>query len=78
MMKWTVSKWGNSLALRIPQAVAEQLGIREGSELDVTASEREIVARKPRYTLEELLDGITDENRHEEMDWGPPAGREEW
>ena len=29
-------------------------------------------------TLEELLDKITPENRHEEVDWGPPVGKEVW
>lgn len=30
----------------------------------------------PPPTLEELVARITDENRHEEIDWGPPVGRE--
>ena len=29
-------------------------------------------------TLDELLDGITEENRHGETDWGPPVGNEYW
>lgn len=29
-------------------------------------------------TLEQLLAGITEENRHEEIDWGPPVGNEVW
>jgi antitoxin component of MazEF toxin-antitoxin module len=29
-------------------------------------------------TLEQLLEGITEENRHEEIDWGPPVGNEVW
>lgn len=29
-------------------------------------------------TLEEMLAGITDENRHEEIDFGPPVGKEVW
>jgi len=28
--------------------------------------------------LEELLDGITPENRHDLVDWGQPAGKEVW
>lgn len=35
------------------------------------------MALAPRqYTLEELVKGITAENRHEEIDFGPPVGRE--
>ncbi|WP_306798706.1 AbrB/MazE/SpoVT family DNA-binding domain-containing protein [Oceanobacillus saliphilus] len=29
-------------------------------------------------TLEELLAGVTEENRHEEIDWGKPEGKEIW
>jgi antitoxin component of MazEF toxin-antitoxin module len=29
-----------------------------------------------RYTLEEMLEGITDENVHPEVDFGPPVGKE--
>ncbi len=31
-----------------------------------------------RYSLAELVAGITDENRHDEVDWGPPRGAEVW
>jgi antitoxin HicB len=31
-----------------------------------------------RFTLDELAERITPENRHEETDWGPPEGREVW
>ncbi len=30
-----VAKWGNSLAIRIPAAVAEALGLRAGDEVEV-------------------------------------------
>jgi len=35
-------------------------------------------ASRPKYTLEELLAGITVENRHEEISTGPPVGEEVW
>ena len=30
-----VSKWGNSLAVRLPKALVEKLGIAEGDDVDV-------------------------------------------
>jgi antitoxin MazE len=33
-----VSKWGNSLAVRLPKALVEQLGLKEGDELNVVAA----------------------------------------
>ena len=40
--------------------------------------EPRIRVRKPDYTLEDLLAQITEENRHEEIDFGPPVGKEVW
>lgn len=34
-----VSKWGNSLAVRLPQTLVDQLGLREGDELNVVAAQ---------------------------------------
>lgn len=34
--------------------------------------------KRPRYTLEELIRSITEENRHGETDWGQPVGNEFW
>lgn len=50
-----VSKWGNSLAIRLPAAVVEALGLKEGDEIDIhVADTREFaVSRKP--GREELL-----------------------
>jgi antitoxin MazE len=44
-----VAKWGNSLAVRLPAAVVDALGLKEGDEIDIhVADAREFaVARKP-------------------------------
>jgi antitoxin MazE len=76
-----VAKWGNSLAVRIPQGIAKDAQLAEGDRLtlDVTA-DGNIVLRSARqkYDLHELVSGITKKNRHSETDWGSPAGREAW
>ncbi len=33
---------------------------------------------QPRYDLYELISCITLENRHDELDWGRPRGKEIW
>jgi antitoxin MazE len=33
-----VSKWGNSLAVRLPQAVVEALKLKEGDEIEITVA----------------------------------------
>lgn len=44
-----VSKWGNSLAVRLPAAVVERLGLKEGDEIEITAEagRRFAVGRRP-------------------------------
>jgi antitoxin MazE len=38
-----VSKWGNSLAVRLPKALVDELGLKEGDELHVVAAKREAI-----------------------------------
>ena len=35
-----VSKWGNSLAVRLPKALVDELGLKEGDEIDVVAARK--------------------------------------
>ena len=75
-----VANWGNSLAVRIPAAVAKEAALAEGAELDVSVSRGRLIVSPvaPRPSLEDLVNGITAENRHAETDWGAPAGKEIW
>ncbi|HEY0797446.1 MAG TPA: AbrB/MazE/SpoVT family DNA-binding domain-containing protein [Acidisarcina sp.] len=45
-----VSKWGNSLAIRLPVAIVEALNLKEGEQIEIRiAGEREFeVGRDPR------------------------------
>ena len=79
-MRTQVSKWGNSLGVRIPKAYAEEVGLSEGATVDVKVSGRKLVLEpaRPEYDLEELVAAITPKNRHAAMDWGAPVGKEIW
>jgi antitoxin MazE len=75
MAEGTISKWGNSLALRIPQAIAEQLGVKENSSVYLTVKDNCLcIERDP--SLEELAAMITDKNRQDLVDFGPDVGKE--
>lgn len=75
----TVSKWGNSLAIRIPRGIAEDARISEGVAIDIRAEEGRIVAEPVAPpTLEALVAGITPENMHTEQFGGQPVGNEVW
>ena len=78
-MQIKVSKWGNSLALRLPQSIVDNAHLKEGSILEIGLKEESIIATpiKP-ITLEELLEGVTPENYGELIDFGEPVGNEIW
>jgi antitoxin MazE len=76
-----VSKWGNSLAVRIPLAIAKQAGIGEGDCVALALNSDGGIVLSPtrrRYELSELVARITPKNRHRETDWGRPQGEEFW
>jgi hypothetical protein len=41
-------------------------------------TEVEVDLPGPTPLLEELVAGITDDNRHDETEWGPAVGNEAW
>lgn len=77
-MPQTIVKWGNSLGLRIPQRIAEQINITEGSQVVLEVENGNLVIKpKPKkYNLDELIAGITSENLHRETDTGEAVGNE--
>jgi antitoxin MazE len=80
-MTTELGRWGNSLGVRIPKALAERAGLQEGDRVSLdVANDGALVIRAatPRYSLDELVAGITPRNRHDETDWGAPVGKEPW
>ena len=80
-MVGNVAKWGNSLAVRIPQHLAKEIGLSDGAEVEIVAIDGNLTI-KPRkqkqYSLDELIAGITPTNRHREIDTGISVGEEVW
>jgi len=79
-MQGQLNRWGNSLAVRIPKALAEEAHLREGDalELSAEAGQIKIKAVDRAVRLAALLDDITPDNLHRETDWGAPQGNEAW
>ena len=79
-MTTQVAKWGNSLGLRLPKAVALEARIEDGDTVEVFVQNGAIIVRpaKPRYALDELVARITAKNRHDSPAWSAPAGKEAW
>lgn len=75
----TVQKWGNSLAIRIPQAIAGQLEVCEGTTVELQVREGELVVRPTaakKLSLAGLLKNCRPSQLHGETDFGPDVGRE--
>lgn len=80
-MQTVVKKWGNSLALRLPQRLAADLHIQEGATVSLTVEDHALVvkASRKRYRLSELLAQMPQGTRRGgEEDWGKPEGEEVW
>ena len=79
-MRAKAQKWGNSLAVRIPKAIADEAGVGERDDIDIDVIGDVIQIRRcrPEPTLAELLSGVTSANLHDEVDFGSPEGREAW
>lgn len=80
-MKVVVKKWGNSASVRIPAAVMEAARLHLDQPVDIREEAGRIVIEpiwEVSYDLATLVAGITEENRHEAVDMGPPVGQEVW
>ena len=79
-MRIHFSKWGNSLALRIPAAYARQIGAYENAFAELTVENGALIVspiqESPEFDLDALVSQITGENRHEEIATGPAQGAE--
>jgi antitoxin MazE len=80
-MSTTVSKWGNSLGLRIPIDVAKKANIKEGDHVNFTVkSNCDLVLKKEksRRSISEIIGNYNGKYEFEEVDWGKPEGDEIW
>jgi antitoxin MazE len=79
-MKVKIQKWGNSLAVRIPKSFAVQTEIEQDTIVDLSILEGNIIVkpekRKPKLTLEDLLQKVSAENLHGEVETGEAVGKE--
>jgi antitoxin MazE len=77
----TVARWGNSLAIRLPQHLVKEIQLTEGVEVDLVVIDGNLVIKpriRKRYSLEKLISAITPENVHTEVESGIAVGNEAW
>ena len=75
-----IVKWGNSLAVRIPEPVADEAGVSEGDPVIIEAEKGSIRVRRRQPgvpSLRELVSKINAENRYAALESGFSRGRKE-
>ena len=88
-MPTRINRVGNTLTVEIPEDMARQASLSAGETVEwvpngngslALVRKTETPATKPRkrITFEELLEGIPEGAKMEEIDWGPPRGVEFW
>lgn len=74
-----VSKWGSSLAVRIPKAIAEEWGVEEGTSLELSRNSKSLVMTKRGKSLEEMIESLKNADYlHPEIETDGPRGNEVW
>jgi antitoxin MazE len=72
-----ITKWGNSLGIRIPKYLTQSLHLKEGMPISINRENDYLVIRR-KYSLQALLDQVTKDNIHEETLTGKIVGKEIW
>ncbi|MCD6135519.1 AbrB/MazE/SpoVT family DNA-binding domain-containing protein [Candidatus Bipolaricaulota bacterium] len=80
-MRSRIKKWGNSLALRIPKPIADEIGLQRDVPIDLSLRDGKLLISpivESKITLDELLEQVTEDNIHGEVETGPAVGKEVW
>ncbi len=80
-MSIQIKKWGNSSAVRIPADIMAAAGLSVEDAVTIREEGGKVVIERNMrraFDLDAAIAAITPENIHEDMDWGPPMGKEVW
>jgi antitoxin MazE len=78
VMQTNLQKWGNSLAIRIPSFITNQLSLHPGDSVDLIANNQQIHIIPKKHSLVKMLSQITEENIHDQ-EWSDDIkGKEVW
>jgi antitoxin MazE len=82
-MRTRIQKWGNSQGLRLPKDILQSAQLGVGDEVQIAVRDDCIIITpsktiRGRYRIEDLVAGISEDHQSREIDFGAPAGKEEW
>lgn len=80
----TLSRWGNSLSIRIPKKILNSFGLTNDDKLAYKVEKNQIILtpEKKESSLRKMFDGFDtkayfqNEHKNKEVDWGKPQGKE--
>lgn len=75
---YKLNKWGNSLAVRIPTKMAQELNLSENSMLNIFTQNNDKIIIQKRLTLEEKCQRITTKNLNVDSKWSDESVGNEW
>jgi len=78
-MNTVIRKWGNSPAVRIPMAAMNSAHFDLEQKVNITVEYEKITIeplQQVKYSLAELVAGITPKNSHDEFSFGEAVGKE--
>ena len=81
MMEVKLQKWGNSVGIRLPKFIVDDLKLKINGSINLEKIGEKIVLSKVTFkdmTLEERFEGYDGDYEPEEIDWGKPVGKEIW
>jgi antitoxin MazE len=80
-MQVQIQKWGNSLAICIPDAFAKEIKAHQGEFLELSSIGKNLILTPVvlhAYSLDSLLSQVNEDNLHQEIDLGNEVGKEIW
>ncbi len=77
-MQTKISKWGNSLGLRLPKNITDHLNLSEGSQVYLSKNDQQIIIEPivQDLTMEELLLSMSADDVIEQYHRTEPVGKE--
>lgn len=76
----SLQRWGNSSGVRIPKKIIKAARLKDNQPLVVSIKDQSIVLtpikEENEFTLDKMLEGVTPQNVHSEIDWGPDVEAE--
>ena len=80
-MEVKLQKWGNSLGIRIPKILLQEISLDENDLVNLSIDEDKIIVSKSnnkKISLKERFSKYQGDNLSKEFEWDEPRGNELW